>query len=660
MRPARALLSILATLAVAACALPADHAVVPMPPALHAQGVPPVPTSLARKVGRYTELRGARLIDWAPDGEGLLVRWRGGDQVQLHLARPGQPLQLVSPANEPTRRGLLLPSDPDLLLLARDTGGSEAAQVIRRRLSTGEEIRLTDEAMRHELGPLAHDGRHVAITSVPLDRTAAGGRRAQIVTRLSLLDGVAGIVAPLAELPGPGWSVSAFGPDDRRLLLTRYRAASDAEVWVFDRADGQRLQLLPRSGEPAAAWFGVDFDADGQRVWVVSDALGEYRRTLRLDPRDGSLQRLPDGPPGDDEDARLSPDGRRLALHRNVDGRGTLLLYDTTTLRPLPVPELEGSLRDLAFSPDGRRLAVAHAGAASPGTVSVMLLPDGRWQPRVPPDTAGLDPAGFQPTEVVHWTSFDGLRISGLLTRPPARFAGRRPVLIDIHGGPASQAQLGFNGRYNYLINELGMALVEPNVRGSRGFGKSFLALDDGVRREDAVRDIGALLDWIARQPDLDASRVIVSGGSYGGYMSAAVAAAYGERLRGAIVIVGISHFVSFLEHTESYRRDLRRAEYGDERDPAMRAFLHRISPLTRAESIRVPMFVIHGRNDPRVPVGEAEQLVARLQRQGTPVWSLIADDEGHGFAKKPNADYAFYARVMFMTRLLDDGLAAR
>jgi dipeptidyl aminopeptidase/acylaminoacyl peptidase len=227
-------------------------------------------------------------------------------------------------------------------------------------------------------------------------------------------------------------------------------------------------------------------------------------------------------------------------------------------------------------------------------------------------------------------------------------------VLINIHGGPEAQATVGFLGRSQFYIQELGVAMIQPNVRGSRGYGKTFLSLDNGRLREDSVKDIGALLDWIAQQPDLDASRVVVAGGSYGGYMSLAVAATYPDRIAGAIDVVGISHFVTFLESTESYRRDLRRVEYGDERDPAMREFLHRISPLTNADRIRKPLFVVQGKNDPRVPVREAEQIVAKVRANGTPVWYLRADNEGHGFVRKENADYQFYATVMFLRRVLN------
>ena len=244
--------------------------------------------------------------------------------------------------------------------------------------------------------------------------------------------------------------------------------------------------------------------------------------------------------------------------------------------------------------------------------------------------------------------------------QPPPSFTGRRPVLIDIHGGPEAQSLVRFGGRANLLTNELGVAVLYPNVRGSTGYGKTFVSLDNGRLREDAVKDIGALLDWIATRPDLDPKRIVVTGGSYGGYMALAVAATYPERIAGAVDAVGISHFVTFLESTESYRRDLRRVEYGDERDPAMRAFLDQISPLTNAHRITRPLFVVQGRNDPRVPMAEAEQIVARVRanpaQQGGGVWYMRAENEGHGFARRENADYLFLAELLFLQRTM--GLA--
>ena len=249
----------------------------------------------------------------------------------------------------------------------------------------------------------------------------------------------------------------------------------------------------------------------------------------------------------------------------------------------------------------------------------------------------------------MRWKSFDGKTISGFLYRPPARFSGKRPVVVNIHGGPEGQARPGFLGRTNYYLNELGLAVVFPNVRGSTGFGKTFVQLDNGVLREDSVKDIGALLDWIKTRPDLDAERIMVTGGSYGGFMTLASAVAYNDRIRCSLDVVGISNFVTFLERTEAYRRDLRRVEYGDERDPKMREFLIKISPLTSAAKITKPLFVVQGANDPRVPRNESEQMVATVKKNGGAVWYLMAKDEGHGFAKKRNQDFQFYATVAFM-----------
>jgi dipeptidyl aminopeptidase/acylaminoacyl peptidase len=288
---------------------------------------------------------------------------------------------------------------------------------------------------------------------------------------------------------------------------------------------------------------------------------------------------------------------------------------------------------------------------AADGTIS-------RWTES---ELGGLVASELSEPELIRWKSFDGLEISGFYYRAPAKFTGRRPVIINIHGGPEGQSRPGFIGRINYYINELGVSVIYPNVRGSTGFGKSFVGLDNGMKREDSVKDIGTLLDWIATRPELDSTRIMVTGGSYGGYMTLAVSTHYSSRLRAAVDVVGVSHFGTFLKNTESYRRDLRRAEYGDERDPKMMDFFERIAPLNNAQKIEHPLFVVQGGNDPRVPLSEAEQIVKKVKQNGKPVWYLMAKDEGHGFAKKSNADFQFYATVMFVRRyLLDEQVGTR
>jgi dipeptidyl aminopeptidase/acylaminoacyl peptidase len=240
------------------------------------------------------------------------------------------------------------------------------------------------------------------------------------------------------------------------------------------------------------------------------------------------------------------------------------------------------------------------------------------------------------------------------LYRPDARkFPGPRPVVINIHGGPESQSRPGFLGRNNYYLDELGIAILYPNVRGSSGYGKTFLTLDNGFKREDSVKDIGAFLDWVARDPGLDAQRVAVMGGSYGGYMTLASMVHYSDRLRCGVDIVGISSFLTFLKNTQDYRRDLRRVEYGDERDPAMAEFMAKIAPLHNVEKITKPLFIVQGLNDPRVPVTEAEQMAQAIRGRGGEVWYLMAKDEGHGFAKKKNADFQFVSTIQFFRKHL-------
>jgi len=260
----------------------------------------------------------------------------------------------------------------------------------------------------------------------------------------------------------------------------------------------------------------------------------------------------------------------------------------------------------------------------------------------------------FPEAELVKWKSFDGKEISGFLYRPPAaKFSGKRPVLVVIHGGPEGQSQPVFLGRGNYYLNELGIVLIYPNVRGSTGYGKTFSLLDNGFQREDTYKDINSLFDWIGAQSDLDASRICVTGGSYGGHMTLAVSTFYSDRIKCSVDIVGMSNLVTFLEHTEAYRRDLRRVEYGDERDPRMHEFLEKIAPMNNIDKIKKPMMVVAGKNDPRVPVSESEQIVAALKKQGTPVWYLMGKDEGHGFRKKTNQDFQFYATVEFLKEYL-------
>jgi dipeptidyl aminopeptidase/acylaminoacyl peptidase len=431
----------------------------------------------------------------------------------------------------------------------------------------------------------------------------------------------------------------------------------ESHLWLVDAATGEKKPLTPRGGgAPKVSYQGGEFARDGASVYVTTDKDSEFHRLARVDLAGGAHTFLTTPINWDVDTFELSPDGKTLAFVTNEDGVDVLHLLDTATGQERPAPRLGlglGVVGALNWHENGRDLGFTFSSARSALDVYSVDAASGKLERWTESETGGLDTAGFSEPELVRWKSFDGRTISGFLYRPPARFSGQRPVIVNIHGGPEGQARPGFLARSNYYLSELGVAIVYPNVRGSSGYGKTFLALDNGERREDSVKDIGALLDFIATRPELDSSRVMVTGGSYGGYMTLAVATHYNDRIRCALDVVGISNFVTFLERTEPYRRDLRRKEYGDERDPQMKEFLLRIAPVNNARKITRPLFVVQGQNDPRVPLNESEQMVETVRKNGSPVWYLMARDEGHGFAKKRNQDYLAYATAAFIQEFL-------
>lgn len=354
------------------------------------------------------------------------------------------------------------------------------------------------------------------------------------------------------------------------------------------------------------------------------------------------------------EEFAIADDGGFIAYLVNEAGLSRLKLLDprTKAVRTAELPNCVAG--GLSIAPWG---AVAF-GFSSPKVAGDAFVLDpatmkvAQWTAS---ETGGLDPSGNPDAELVRVKSFDGEGVTGFLFRPdPAKFPGKRPLIFNIHGGPEGQSRPNFQAANAYLTNELGIAVFYPNVRGSTGFGKRFVGLDNGpFKREDSVKDIGAFLDHFARDPGVDPARIAETGGSYGGYMCYASAIRYAGRFRAASCVVAISSFVTFLENTQSYRRDLRRVEYGDERDPGQRAKLAEISPLTRIAQLKLPLMITTGGNDPRVPASEAEQVVKAVRANGGTVWHLLAADEGHGYAKKDNRDYAFWTSLMFWKRNL-------
>jgi dipeptidyl aminopeptidase/acylaminoacyl peptidase len=621
--------------------------VVPPPDSLVAENIPPVPKSVAESVGRYTEFRAAQFRSWHPTRREMLIRTRFADTLQVH--RVNMPLGARTQLTfypDSVASASFQPTGGESFLFTKDAGGNEFAQVFRYDVGTGDVTMLTDGKSRNSPGTWSHKGDRIAYTSTRRNRKDAD------VYVMSPDDPKSDKLA--SESPAPGWSVLDWSPDDSKLLLAHFISANESHVFVMDAAGGERVRLTPESKEKVAWGAGV-FSKDGKGVYTTTDQGAEFARLAYIDLATKAVTILTPDLKWDVEGMALSDDGKRLAYVTNEDGLAVLHLMETATRKDLPAPKLPaGQISTLDWHKNNKDLAFTMTSARSPSDVYSLDADSGKVERWTQSETAGLNTAAFVEPQLVRWKSFDGREISGFLYAPDAaKFPGKRPVIVNIHGGPEGQFRPGFLGSLNYYLNVLGVAIVFPNVRGSSGYGKTFLTLDNGKLREDSVKDIGALLDWIPSRPELDADRVMITGGSYGGYMTRACSVHFADRIRCAIDVVGISNFVTFLQRTEPYRQDLRRVEYGDERDADMREFLTRISPLTNVAKIAKPLMVVQGANDPRVPRSEAEQMVAALKKQGTPVGYLLGKDEGHGFAKKKNFEWQFYASVAFVKRYL-------
>jgi len=623
-----------------------QQAAVPPPENLVVEGVPPVPASVVELASRYSENRSAFPTDWHPQRRELLIGTRFANTYQAHLVKmPGGARQQLTFFNEPVYGGTFQPTSGDCVVFQKDIGGGEWYQLYRYDLNTGDSTLLTDGKSRNIVGPWSTKGDRIAYTST---------RRTGQDTDVWVIDPLnVNSDHLLTKLNGGGWEPADWSPDDSKLLVTEGISVNETYLWLFDTATGEKTELTPRNTTEKVAYSNARFSKDGKGVYFTSDKGSEFQRPSYLDFSTKQTKVLSGGIPWDVDEFALSWDGRKIAFITNEDGLSALHLLDTATGNELPVPKLPvGLVSGLLWHKNSRELAFGLTSASSSGDCYSLDVATGKLERWTYSET-GVKTDGFREPELVRWKSFDGKTISGFLYRPPAKFTGKRPVLIEIHGGPEGQTRPDFLGRWNYFVNELGIAIIKPNVRGSTGYGKSFTKLDNGFLREDSYKDINSLFDWIATRPDLDATRIAVTGGSYGGHMTLAVSTFYSDRIRCSIDVVGMSNLVTFLEHTEGYRRDLRRVEYGDERDPKMREFLERIAPMNNMEKIKKPMMVVAGKNDPRVPVSESDQIVSGLKKQGTPVWYVMAKDEGHGFQKKANQDYEFYAYVEFLQEFL-------
>ncbi len=609
-------------------------------------GVPKIHASLAETAGRYGSYRSANLADWHPSKREMLISTRFAETPQLHLVMTsGGARQQLTFFADSVGGGRFHPNGGDYILFMKDIGGGEWYQLYRYDIKNGSVTLLTDGKSRNLAGPWSSGGDQLAYLS-----TRRTGKDTDLWVMNPADPKTDHLLTPLS---GGGWRPLDWSPDDKKILLEEDLSINESYLWLVDTLTGEKTELTPRNTTEKVSYGEGRFSKDGSGIYVTTDKDSEFHRLAYLDLATKQPNYLSTSIHWDVETFELSHDGRLLAFVSNEEGVSVLHVRETTTGKELPLPKLPmGVMGALRWHRNGHDLGFSFSNARGPGDCYSLDVETGKSERWTMSETA-VKTEAFPQAELVRWKSFDGKLISGFLYRPPAKFTGKRPVLVEIHGGPEGQSQPRFLGRSNYFLNELGIALIYPNVRGSTGYGKTFSLMDNGFKREDTYKDINALFDWIGTRPDLDASRIAVTGGSYGGHMTLAVSTFYSDRIRCSVDVVGMSNLVTFLEHTEAYRRDLRRVEYGDERDPKMREYLEKIAPMNNIEKIKKPMFVIAGQNDPRVPVSESQQIADALKKAATPVWLLIAKDEGHGFRKKPNQDFQFYATVDFLQEYL-------
>lgn len=612
---------------------------------IDAVGVPPIPSSLAREIEPYNGIYGLPLAGWDPTKREV---WLKGLSSVTWVSR------VKSPGAAPETSSIYIQSSGifDIyfqpqgryLSYTRDANGNESFQLYLYEIGSRHSTLLSDGKSRNTEPVWSNAGDKIVYSSSP---SGAEGVNLRLLSPSDLKSDHLIEKSSGSYLKAYDWS-----PDDKSVVYCDFSSNTASSLWLVDVVSGKNSLLSPKSDKPELYDF-PQFSKDGRGVYVVTDHDSDFRRLAYIDLASKKISYVPSTRQWDVDEFQFAPDGKTVAFITNEDGISRLYLFDVAAGKERAVAQIPpGIISDIKWRNDSTEAAFNLKSSSSPNEVYSLSVESGKVELWAKSVTNGVDTSKFSRPELIHWPTFDKRILSGFLYRPASKFKGKRPVIIDIHGGPEEQYRPGFVYEDNYLLNEVGVAKIYPNVRGSSGYGKTFLDLDNGVLRDRAVKDIGALLDWIKTQPDLDADRVLVEGASYGGYLALSTAYVYSDRIRAVISDSGISNLASFVEHTEGWRRDIQRAEFGDERDPKVREFMQRTAPLNNAQRMKKPLLIIQGQNDPRVPVSEAATLVAAAKDR-IPVWYIVAKDEGHGFVQQNNRDYRLYATVLFVKEFL-------
>ena len=609
------------------------------------EDIPAIPNSIKEDLSKFQNVRSAAFRGFNNQNEGLFISTRFGNVSQLHLVKsPGAARNQITYFQEPIGSVAIHPTLSSIAF-TMDRGGSEYSQIYLLDTKSASTQMLTDGVSRNG-GPLwSNSGDRIAFQS-----TKRNGSSNDVW--VMSIDDPENTKLILESPDGSWWGAVDWTEDDDKVLIQNYISIANSKAYIVDLNTQKKTLLLGKKDAPSVN-SALAFDKDDKGIFFITNQYGEFNQLAYYNIATSEVTVISKEISWDVDGFSISEDSKKAAFVVNENGYSSLYLLNPKSFAFKKVTTLPiGLIGSMQFSKDNRSLGLTLNTYQSPSDTYVLdlqysSLRYGKLTRWTYSEVGGLDTSKFVEPELIHYESFDGRKIPAFIYAK--KTGSPQPVIISIHGGPEGQARPSFSSTYQLWMANLGAAVITPNVRGSDGYGKEYLSLDNGFKREDSVKDIGALLDWIKTQPHLDSNRVAVYGGSYGGYMVLASAVYYSDRLKAAVDIVGISNFVTFLKNTKDYRRDLRRVEYGDERDPDMEAFLQNISPNNNVDQIQVPMFVVQGENDPRVPVTEAEQVVKSLRNNGKKVWYMNALNEGHGYRKKENRDIYQQAVILFL-----------
>jgi len=616
------------------------------------ENVPEIPAEVKDRIQQYQNTRSAAFVDWMPNNEGILLSTRFGNTAQLHtISKPGAARNQISFFKEPLSNATFCPvADYNGFLFTKDIGGNEFSQIYWYDMTTRKSEMISDGTSRNFGVTWSNKGDQFSFTS---------SRRNKKDFDIYVSNMKSPKQATIKVDKGSGYLLATdWSPDDTKLIVMQYLSSTKSNSFILDLKTNELKQINDPKIE--ATFIALAWNKDGSEIYARTNQNREFNTLVSYHVATAKIEYVSDKIPWDIAEFEMNKQRDQAAFTVNENGFSRLYLMDLFSKSYKKVPNLPiGQVYSIAFHPTQPMLGMAINSSETPGDIYTLDLKTRKTQRWTTSEVGGLDTSTFPKPALISYKTYD--QVNGKQREIPAfvykplSAVTPMPVMISIHGGPEGQHTPNFSSFYAFLANELGIAVVAPNVRGSAGYGKTFLKLDNGFNREDSVKDIGKLIEWIGEQPEFDKERIAVFGGSYGGYMVLSSMYNFSDKLKCGIDIVGISNFVTFLENTEAYRRDLRRAEYGDERDPKMREYLLSISPTNHVEKFKKPLFVIQGANDPRVPASESEQMVKSIRENNGKVWYMLAKDEGHGFRKKENRDRMTEAIALFLKENLLD-----